>query len=648
MGLRQVGALQSLELRSFDQLVRLRPDEPADPRLLIVGITDDDIRSLKQYPITDRTLLQALEKLETHQPLAIGLDIIRDVAIGEGQAELLEYLRQSESMIAACKVRDQTAAGFPPPQGMSLEQVGAVNLGVDPDGILRRAILTLTPPETTQTPSEAGSLCDDPKATIPYFGLQLAIRYLEAMNVPFELTESQEHIKFGSTVFQPLEPNTGPYRSSFVGGKQGYQLLINYRSGQQVAQTVTLRDVLNGKVNANLVKDRIVLIGYTARTVKDEFFTPFNQKQNVPPMPGVVAHAQVISQLLSAVLDRRPLFWFWNPWLEAVWILGWSLAGGVLAWWIRRPIVLIVLITGTLVVLFTSCYGLLALTAGWVPMTPSVFAILLTAGGVVLFSRGYAQAIYQGVRGLLKLDIQIDVEQKEREVTEITESDYFQQLQSKSEHIRRQKTDSADDRPKEATASPHPALEPEPTQVSEPPKKLVFDVDILSLSPQPPAEQIVDVPSVPSQPTERAQEPAEMEALEYLQQIQHRSQELRRNHASPEPVPTHANGVKPASASPIQPDMAFFQQIQRKSQELRQQRSQQKQSVAPPANLVLPDRSPTVQPPSLQSPSSQPQFPQPQSPASHPNNNHQPDPSSLSQMLTEIDAYYEQLKQQTE
>jgi len=63
IGVQQLGALEETELSFYDQLVRLRSDEGADPRLLVVGVTEEDISKLGKWPTDDRTLDEALEKL---------------------------------------------------------------------------------------------------------------------------------------------------------------------------------------------------------------------------------------------------------------------------------------------------------------------------------------------------------------------------------------------------------------------------------------------------------------------------------------------------------------------------------------------------------------------------------------------------------
>ncbi|PLZ80815.1 hypothetical protein CBP16_12425, partial [Fischerella thermalis WC217] len=47
----------------------------------------------------------------------------------------------------------------------------------------------------------------------------------------------------------------------------------------------------------NWVKDRIVLIGVTAKSQKDDFFTPFSRDPD-QTMRGIFVQGQMISQIL--------------------------------------------------------------------------------------------------------------------------------------------------------------------------------------------------------------------------------------------------------------------------------------------------------------------------------------------------------------
>ena len=100
----------------------------------------------------------------------------------------------------------------------------------------------------------------------------------------------------------------------------------------------------------------------------------------------MMIHAQSVSQILSAVLDGRPLFWFWPDWGEALWIVGWSLAGGIVAWQLRHPLWLAIVWGGEFAILFGVCTGLFWTQAGWVPLLPPAIALFLTGGSVAAYN----------------------------------------------------------------------------------------------------------------------------------------------------------------------------------------------------------------------------------------------------------------------
>ncbi|MBW4497511.1 MAG: CHASE2 domain-containing protein [Oscillatoria princeps RMCB-10] len=440
-GVKQLGTLEAVELNAFDQMIRLRPEKGPDDRLLIVGITDGDIQLLKEPILSDRTVKRLLEKIEQLQPRAIGLDILRDVPVEPGNADLVKYLDRSEGIITVCKISDPDAKdpGTPPPPGFPKDRVGFADLVVDAGGILRRTPFFLTPQET---PFPLKHLCNNPSNQVPSFALQVANLYLEQQGIHSGSSREGE-LMLGSTVFKRLEKNSGGYQKADVGGNQR---LIDYRSAGSVAKQVSLTEVLNGKLDANSVRERIVLIGYTAQTAKqDSFYTPYSAGlKNSQKMPGVVAHAQIVSQILSAVLDKQTQFWFWPEWAEVLWIGAWSLVGGTLAWRIRHPGKFALVSISALGVLFATSFGLFV-RGGWLPVVSPAIALIASAGSVVLADRfnkaGYPQAIANRVKQVFK--VEIDLTKKEREVAEITESETFKELQRKARELRgRERQDS--------------------------------------------------------------------------------------------------------------------------------------------------------------------------------------------------------------
>ncbi len=436
MGVRQLGWLQVQELWAFDQLIRLRPDEGSDRRLLIVAVTEQDIQAQRKWPLSDRTIEQLLAKLEQHQPRAIGLDIYRDLPVAPGNTELVKRLQQSDRIITGCKVNDSSGnLGVAPPPGIPEERVGFIDLPID-GGILRRTLLFMNPPH--HTAKQNPHLCANPNADIYSFSLLLALSYLELEKIEPENTPSGE-LKLGSTVFKRLKQNSGGYRNI---NSAGYQILLNYRSPQKVAKQVTLTEVLTGKVNPDLIKNRIVLIGTTAESINDVFFTPYSAGlQKDKNLSGVEIHAQEVSKILSAVLDRRPLLWYWSTWGETIWIGAWSLFGGILTL-LRHPLNFTLTSAAALLSNFIICFGFF-LQGAWIPLIPSVFAFTATVGSIIFVERGYTQTIYTRVKSALKIDIEINHSKKEYQVAEITQTEYFQNLKQKGKDIRNKKTNTS-------------------------------------------------------------------------------------------------------------------------------------------------------------------------------------------------------------
>jgi len=365
MGVRHLGMFQSLELQAFDQLMRHRPESNPDPRLLVVTVTEADVQAQKQRQggsLSDGALAQLLKKLGQFKPRVIGLDIYHDLPVEPNHKDLATRLRSNDEIIAVCKgsESENNNPEVKPPAEIPPERLGFSDIVVDPDGILRRHLLALTPnPASPCTASYA-------------FSAQLAFRYLEANGILVKFTP-EGYLQLGTIVFKPLSAHTGGYHHLDA---RGHQVLLNYRSSQKIAQQVTLTQVLNGQINPNSVKDRIVLIGTTAESFNDYHSTPYQE------MPGVLIQAQMVSQILSAVLDQRPLLWVWSWWGEALWIWGWSLLGGILAWRLQ-PLHLGLTVAAAGGTLYGLCFGLL-IQGGWVPLVPSALALAATGGSVVV------------------------------------------------------------------------------------------------------------------------------------------------------------------------------------------------------------------------------------------------------------------------
>lgn len=441
IALRQIGMLEASELSAYDHLVQARQDDEFDDRVLVVGINETDIQRRNEFPLQDGTLAQLLETLLESDPRAIGIDIARDVPQGNNRDALLQQLEASDRIAVACVLSSANEPGVSPPPGVPPERIGFADLPQDRFGVIRRNILISTPAPSDQ-PIVNNSICSEvnPENQLLSLSLLLSLMYLEPEGITPALTDNEE-LQLGSTVFHPLTPNAGGYRNSDT---VDYQILLDYGALDSIRQ-VTLTDVLEGRIDPSWVRDRVVLIGYTSEIAKDLFFTPLSgdASEQGAFMPGVVIHAHSVSQILSAVLNQRPLLWYWSEGVEMVWIWGWAIIGGTVAWSARKTLVFLVSEVAALGVLYGACY-LIFLESGWLPLVPPAIALVTSAVGVVIVDRankgGYTQALYEQVREqvkvVLKPKIEIDQEKRAKQVSEITESSYFQDLMQRAKTIR--------------------------------------------------------------------------------------------------------------------------------------------------------------------------------------------------------------------
>jgi CHASE2 domain-containing sensor protein len=359
--LRVAGGLTGVELAAYDRLIRWRGDEGIDSRLLIVGMENE---AEYGFPVSDQVLADVIETLDQYQPRAIGLDLYRNeqTARPPGNDRLMALFRENPRLIGICLQEDERALTNPPPA----RQLGFVNLNYDPDGVLRRISLFRTPRP------------DDACGTESYLGWQLALRYLVGEGIRPEVLPDNR-IRINQQIIKELPAYTGAYRGK---GKWGFEILLNYRSGEEPFRYIRFEEVLNGQIDPSWVQDKVIIIG-TALPDIDRHLTPYSPQRE--EMLGVTVVAHTASQILSAGLDGRSFLWILPVWGDALWIAGWSVVGGVSAWRCRRLLGwALTAVTGA-AGLSMICWLLFAFWGGWVPLVPTWFAYGISSAGVVIY-----------------------------------------------------------------------------------------------------------------------------------------------------------------------------------------------------------------------------------------------------------------------
>lgn len=370
--LRLAGLLQSWEWGAYDLLFRWRPPEKPEERILIVGIDDNDIGQIQSWPMSDALLAELLQKLQASGPVAIGLDISRNLPVPPGTESLEAVLKSIPNLIGIQTLADKTSIGIAPLSVLAAnEQIGFNNVMIDADGKVRRNLLYWRTSHDNQLHKSLAQ--------------RLAWIYLNAKGFPpQQMPNNPSYLQLGRTVLRPFEANDGGYVRA---DSEAYQFLANFRPSEGIFTTVTLRDVLADRVPPELIRDRIVLIGANARSIKDFFETPYGAGLvSAPhPIPGVELHANFVSQILSAAIDgRNPSIRVWSDPIEWLWILAWSGVGAHLCWRCRTPSRSLIAIVISQGVLGAICYGAFFF-CWWLPLVPPALSLLLSAMAVTSY-----------------------------------------------------------------------------------------------------------------------------------------------------------------------------------------------------------------------------------------------------------------------
>ncbi len=398
--LSQLGFFQPMEMRAFDLLTQLtvrydssrdidkantdevgtetQPgDDKATSRIVIVAVTEEDIQLQKRWPLSDRVFAQVLDRLQQHTPQVIGLGIYRDVPHSPGTASLATQLQQ-DNVVTITHLDRLGDVDVPSPLKVPESRVGFTDFVVDPDGVVRRNFMF-------------AALGD---RHFYSFSLRLAEKFLGRQGI--SVSVDSDALNLGKTRFPHLASNSGGYQ---MIGAEGYQTLVRYHPSESIARQLTLSQVLSGDFEPGWIDGSVVIIGTTAPSQKDLFYTPFSSSPAESLVtPGVALHAQMTYQLLSSVLDGRSLLTSWPQWGEYLWVVGWGIGAGLIARRFTHPGAL-VLATGAGLLALSAATLVLFAKSVWVPIALPAVTFTVTVASLLVY-REFRKSFYDSTTGL--------------------------------------------------------------------------------------------------------------------------------------------------------------------------------------------------------------------------------------------------------
>lgn len=365
--LQAVGIIQSRELRAFDKLLLWRPTTAIDKRIVVVYETEDDIRRYG-HPLSDQVLADALLAIEKAGARVVGVDKYRDVRVAPGREALDSVLRRYGNIVWIFFVGDSQQESIPPPSLLANdpERIGFNDVIEDPDGVTRRGLLFL----------------DADGKTYYSFPLMLALHYLAAEKTGAQ-ADAQGYFNLNGISLPPIDSHFGAYNHVDAAG---YQIILDYPGLPQPFTSFTLADLLEGKIAAEALRDKIVLLGSTASSLHDFRLLP-NEIRSF----GVNYHAYFTSQLLNtAFLQKMPLR-AWPDYAEYFWLLTWCIVGALTS--LHRGCLkcLLAFIAGEFLLLLLCDYILLNL-GWWIPVMTPLLGWACALGSSVLYFSSRARA----------------------------------------------------------------------------------------------------------------------------------------------------------------------------------------------------------------------------------------------------------------
>ncbi|MCK9797096.1 CHASE2 and HATPase_c domain-containing protein [Pseudomonas sp. MAFF 302030] len=253
----------------YDSLRRLSP-LPVDPRILLVTIDDYSLKQLGQWPWSRTVHGALLDRLHAAQAKGVLFDVIfsEPDPLPANDALLASALCRAGNVYLP--VLRENVARYAQPLGelapvpsllACARSVGHINAEADRDGIVRSVYLREGP-------------VDNPKP-------QLAWRL-------YELAQQD--------VAQAQMPGV-PAAAITQGWLRSHEVRIPFISATAGFPSVPYVSVLRGEVPAELLRDRLILVGATAAGLGDRYVTPQSAQQGTTP--GIEIQANVLNGLLQ-------------------------------------------------------------------------------------------------------------------------------------------------------------------------------------------------------------------------------------------------------------------------------------------------------------------------------------------------------------
>ena len=332
----------------FDQYQRHYPRIPTAQPVTIVEIDEETLATVGQWPWPRNRLAGLIDAIAAQKPLAIGLDIYMPEPDQTSPDKVADNLPTSAARLAAelrtlpshDAILAQSLRAAPTILGAAALDHAAFTTRTD----LRSApILVHGTDPLRNVPRYEFVLASLPQLQDAAHGqamLSVALEQGVVRHIPLIMGLGEKVVP--SLPMEMLRLATDSSAVEVFANSSGVQavgvadVLVPTQPGGDIwlhfasirstlGRYVSARDVLQGKVDPERIRNKLVLVGLTGAGVTDMRTTPLGEL-----VPGIEIQAQVIESIFEGRFLRRPT---WLKWAESALIMAFGL---LIVWYVPR------------------------------------------------------------------------------------------------------------------------------------------------------------------------------------------------------------------------------------------------------------------------------------------------------------------------
>lgn len=285
----------AFKVAARDAMVRARGTASPPDEVVIVAIDEASVKRFGRFPWPRRLMAQALHKLSDARPKVIALNLLySDPTNEDDDAALAEAIRHAGKVVVAAQLDKAQRGGAEwlrplPAIEKAAAATGHGNVLTELDGVAR--YLTLRKIDDEGNPLWAMAV--------------EAIRVGDGLR-PEDTRDAPGAVKIGSrSIFIEANEGTETFSTSEAESPpqkfRASQMSIDYigPAGSFANRTMSIADVIDGRVEPEKFNGKYVLIGVTAAAMSDRVVSPFGDRSG-SLTPGVEVLANAINTILRS------------------------------------------------------------------------------------------------------------------------------------------------------------------------------------------------------------------------------------------------------------------------------------------------------------------------------------------------------------